>query len=196
MQGWEPLNIFLRLAFWLTRQFAGVMPTFSPVKCHFWAKLQRMHWKFRFPIYRASTGITLGRFERWYWSSNIGQLLAPKIGPILGRVFSSGNSHLGSGHWQRVLCILNLKMVLRFLYVQSSWSLSKYKLQSGRDVLSYRVVICKHSTLKKKTPLEAISAVAKTRSSASCKRTRIIVNNICLAEMKTNLSFTGWFYQN
>ena len=62
----------------------------------FWAKLRRKRGKFEIPMYDAITGTTLDRFERWDWSiRNIGRFLAAKIGPVLDRVFSSGNSHLG-----------------------------------------------------------------------------------------------------
>ena len=90
----EPL-LGQTLTFLLPTWLAGVISTLGPVKCHCWAKLRREIGKFEMPMYGASTQTTLSRFECWYWPSNIGRLLAATTGSVLGRVFISGNSHLG-----------------------------------------------------------------------------------------------------
>ena len=85
------------VGFWLF-YFRNWMPylkvTIGLVLGRYWAKIRLKIGKFKKSTKASVLGPALGRFKRRDWHNNNSRLLAPKIGSILCRITSFGNSHL------------------------------------------------------------------------------------------------------
>ena len=83
------------LALLLSELNAIVKGTIGLVWGRYWAKYRLKLGKFKQSTKAAVIGLALDRCKRRHWTNNNSRLLAAEIGPILCRIISFGNSHLG-----------------------------------------------------------------------------------------------------
>ena len=98
-----------RLSLLLWHPFLKVVEPESgtlPIHCRYWAKFRLKVGKFKQSKKAAVVGPALNRCKQWNWTNNNSRFLAAEIGPILCRIITFGNSHLGCS-------ITNLKSPIR-----------------------------------------------------------------------------------
>ena len=83
------------LALLLSELDAILKVTSGLVSGRHWAKFRLKVGKFKHSTKVAVIGPALDRCKQWHWPNNNGRLLAADIGPILCRIITFGNSHLG-----------------------------------------------------------------------------------------------------